>query len=468
MRVAVVGLDAAGARCSALLRAEGHDVLTVRSAADPPVPTTAGTPTGSVPIAGFGPPRPGHRATAGEPDEVGDPAAVGGLAAVDDPAGVDAWIVAVPTPLRLALVRRLLRLDPAARVLLEQPACPPGDLPVLLRLLTAHPRARVLVNDIYAHSPAVRLFARVLRDVSDSEPGGRIARVTVEFTKNRERDIARGRFVDSHYGVAGYEWPHMLAVVRAILPPGEYESYLRTPPVLVTPEMRVVGGGGPRLPEIELYSSVRGRIGFPRIAGDSFRYPLARRRIARGHIPYGSELRYRFADVVLTSGTRVTLVFEPHYQTGQDYKNTHAVHVRDAAGHRTHLVTGNHLREALLDGLDALTADTPRPDAPGFAAPGPDAPVRDAPVRDAPGPDAPVHDVVPGPDGRGARRDLSGLRLPEHYHLAALAGCGADAQADEAGTCRPANHRRRRREDRPSPWPAASARAEGRDDRLTG
>lgn len=305
------------------------------------------------------------------------------------PGSVDAWVVADPGPLHLPLVRRLLRLDPVARVLLEQPACPPRDLPALLRLLAEHPRARVAVNDIYAHSPAVHRFARILRSAVDSGPGDRITRITVEFTKNRDRDIARGRFVDAHYGAVGYEWLHMLAVVRAIVPRTEYERYLRTPPALVTPEMRVVGGGGD-LPEIELYSSVHGRVGHPRAAGDSFSYSVARRRIALGRIPFGSELRYRFAEAVLASGARVTLVFEPGYQTGHDYKNTHAIHVRDGAGRHTEVVTGNHLRHALTAQLAALTAPS------------------------------------------GGHRDLTGLRLPEHHHLAALAGY---PQAHDCGGC---------------------------------
>jgi hypothetical protein len=347
MKVAVIGLGAAGARCTAQLRADGHQVLTV-------------APSGA---------------------DAADPAGLG------DPAAVAAWVVAAPPPAHLALVRRLLRLDPAARILLEQPACPPQDLPALLRVLDTHPGARVIVNDVYAYSPAVRRFAGLVRAAEESGPGDRIVRITVEFTKNRERDIARGRCVDPHYGAVGYEWLHMLAIVRSVLPRAEYERYLRTPPALVTPEMRMVSGGGPRLPEIELYASTHGRVGFPRIAGDAYSYPIGRRRIARGHIPYGSELRYRFADVAFASGARVTLVFEPGYQTALDYKNTHAVLVRDAGGHRTHPVVGNQLREALAAQLAALTDP-------------------------------------------GADQGLAGLRLPEHHHLAALAGY---PQAHHAG-----------------------------------
>lgn len=345
MRVAVIGLGTTGAHCAAQLRAAGHQVLTVA---------------------------PGGAADATDMSQLGDPAAVA------------AWIIAAPAPTHLPLIRCLLRLDPAARILLEQPACPPGDLPALVGLLGAHPEARILVNDVYAHSPAVHRFVQVLRTTLESEPGDRIEHITLEFTKNRERDIARGRFVDTQYGAVGYEWLHMLAILRAIVPASEYRTYLRTPPSLITAEMRVLVEGHPRLPDIELYASTRGLVGFPRIACDAFTYPIARRRIGRGHIPYGSELRYRFADVRLASGSRVTLVFEPRFLTAHDYKNTHAVHVRDRHGHRTHLVTANHLREALTTQLATLTAA--------------------------------------GDGSRtGGGRHPTGLRLPEHHHLAALA-----------------------------------------------
>lgn len=344
MKVAVVGLDAIGSRRAEDVRAEGHQVITIG---------------------------PGETADAAD------------IADLDDPAAVDAWIVATPTPTRLGLVRRLLRLDPAARVLLEKPACSPQDIPVLARFLAVHPAARVLVDDVYAHSPAVRRFAGLVRAAAHSGADP-LTRVTVEFTKNRERDIARGRYVDTQYGVVGYEWFHMLTILRSILPRAGYEAYLRTVPSLVTPELRVLVSGQPRLPEIELYASTQGRVGFPEAAGHAFTHPLARRRIARGHIPYGSELRYRFAEAEFASGTRVTLVFEPHYQTALDYKNVHAVHVRTVTGHRTHLVAGNQLRESLTAQLTALT----RPDG--------------------------------GPEE-------TEIRVLEHLHLAVLAGY---AQAD--------------------------------------
>jgi hypothetical protein len=391
MRIAVLGAGATGARYATQLRADGHRVVVLDSA-------------GSARSGGA---RSGGFRAAGGPGSGPGPEAALGLGSVD-PGMVDVWAVATPTPTRLGLLRGLLRLDPAARVLLEQPACSPADLPALADTAHAHPRARIAVNDVYGHSSAVRRFAEVVAAVAEREPGGdRMARITVEFTKNRERDVEHGRFVDTEYGAAGYEWFHMLSILRAILPPAGYAAYLGGTPEQIAPEMRVVMNGRPGLPEIALHASTHGRIGFPGAACFAFSYPLARRRISRGHIPYGSELRYRFAEVEFVSGARVTLVFEPRYQTAKDYRNVHTVHVRDAAGaprggsaagwagraaHRAYPLAVNQLREALAAQLAALTAPDRTPAA--------------------------------GPADRAA-----GLRPAEHRHLAMLA---ARPQAHQA------------------------------------
>ena len=390
MRIAVLGAGAIGARYAAQLRTDGHRVVVLES---------AGAAAGAGADAGAGGGA-GSRARSG----LGPALGLGSV----DPAMVDVWAVVTPTPSRLGLLRGLLRLDPAARVLVEQPACSPRDLPALADAARDHPQARILVNDVYAHSPVVRRFAEVVHALAD--PGDPMARITVEFTKNRERDVVHGRFVDTEYGAAGYEWFHMLSILRAILPPAVYERYLLATPAQIAPEMRVVVNGRPGLPEITLHASTHGRIGFPGAACFAFSYPLARRRIARGHIPYGSELRYRFAEVEFASGTRVTLVFEPRYQTAKDYRNVHTVHVHYAApaavrgsaaagraAHRAYPLAVNQLREALAVQLAALTAPDPA----------------SAPVLDA--------DAGPG--------EAAGLRSAEHRYLAMLA---ARPQAHQA------------------------------------
>ena len=244
------------------------------------------------------------------------------VARVPEPSSVDAWVVAVPTAAHLSVVEEILRRQPDARILLEKPACYPAELTGLLWTVRRHPRARIIVNDVYSYSEVVRRFAESVREHSELDP---IKKITVEFTKNRELDVANGRFVDTQYGEAGYEGFHMLSILRSILPADAYRSYLHTVPLSVTAEMRVRTVAA-RLPEIELYTSSAGVIAHAGLAGFAFSSGVAD-HLASSVVPYGSDFRYRFADVELDSGKHVTLVFEPFFGSAADYKNMHAVYV---------------------------------------------------------------------------------------------------------------------------------------------
>ncbi|WP_194832935.1 Gfo/Idh/MocA family oxidoreductase [Nocardia sp. XZ_19_369] len=272
------------------------------------------------------------------------------LALVPDPAEVAAWVVATPTATHLPVLGEVLSYQRDARILLEKPACYPTEFADLTRLVRRYPRARIVVNDVYAYSAAVRRFTESVRQFRASD---QIRKITIEFTKNRERDVANGRFVDTQYGEPGYEFFHMLSILRSVLPVDQYQTYLRTVPISVTPEMRVCTSI-PGLPEVEIYASSKGVIGFADLAGFAFSGDIAKDHIHRALIPYGDELRYRFADVEFASGRHVTLVFEPHYGVAVDYKNEHAVHIRDAASQHRFTVSGNHFKEALLIQLDLL------------------------------------------------------------------------------------------------------------------
>lgn len=140
---------------------------------------------------------------------------------------VDLWSVCTPTDEHLPLLRQILARDPAARILLEKPACHGHQIPDLEELFDTHPHARVIVNDQYSHSGALDRLSTLIREL---EPEQAIDHVSVIFTKDRRPDVDTGRFVDRTYGVLGYEWLHMLAVVRRILPPSLLADYLAADP----------------------------------------------------------------------------------------------------------------------------------------------------------------------------------------------------------------------------------------------
>ncbi|GAA2804296.1 Gfo/Idh/MocA family oxidoreductase [Saccharopolyspora taberi] len=311
MRIVIAGIGTIGSRHVACFGQAGHEVITV------------------------------DRRAGADADRVDR---------VPDPSNVDAWVVATPTASHLAVVDEILRSRPDAHILLEKPACYPADLADLLRTIRSHPRSRVVVNDVYAYSGAVQRFAEVVRGSGDFD---QIMKITMEFTKNRELDVANGRFVDTQYGEAGYEFFHMLSILRSIVPADRYETYLRTVPVLVTPELRVRTLAA-NLPEIELYASSTGAVGFGHLAGFAFSASESRHYLARSRIPYGADLRYRFADVEFRIGRHVTLVFEPWHGTAVDHRNKHAVHLRDTESQRHFTFSGNHFNDAILRQLDLL------------------------------------------------------------------------------------------------------------------
>jgi S-adenosylhomocysteine hydrolase len=140
---------------------------------------------------------------------------------------IDLWSVCCPTKDHLPVLRAILAHQPAARILLEKPACRGHEIDIFTDILTRHPQARVLINDQYRHSRALSAFADLIHHI---EPDAPISQITVTFTKDRTRDINTGRFIDRHYGVLGYEWLHMLAVLAGIVPVPMMDAYLASNP----------------------------------------------------------------------------------------------------------------------------------------------------------------------------------------------------------------------------------------------
>lgn len=145
----------------------------------------------------------------------------------DDQAGVDLWSVCSPTDEHLPVLRSILGRNPAARILLEKPACASHEIDELADLLSRHPHARVVVNDQYQHATALSALSELIARIEPDEP---VHQIAIAFTKDRSADIATGRFIDRNYGVLGYEWLHMLAVLRRLLSAGQFDEYLRAEP----------------------------------------------------------------------------------------------------------------------------------------------------------------------------------------------------------------------------------------------
>jgi hypothetical protein len=135
--------------------------------------------------------------------------------------------VCCPTAEHLPVLRSILTRNPQARVLLEKPACQGHEIDALAALLASHRHARITVADQYTHATTLP----ALRDlIAHYEPDHPLEAIAITFSKDRTSDIHGDRFLDRCYGVLGYEWLHMLAILRQLMPTPTMATYVASDP----------------------------------------------------------------------------------------------------------------------------------------------------------------------------------------------------------------------------------------------
>lgn len=221
---------------------------------------------------------------------------------------VQVWCICAPTANHFESLATVLTRNPRARVIVEKPACLSFEVNPFRALLTEYPEARVLINRQYADSRAVRELVNALKryDVEHADL------IRIEFSKDRRPDIQAGRFVDSHFGVLGYEWSHILTIIQQLLGKDAWTAYRDTPsdlqatfdPVQFVSELeeRTVLPSGTKL---ALRSSMLGRYEFA-----SF-------------VPSAHLICHRYIEVN-AGALRFRLQLEPHDETrftGQVFEN---------------------------------------------------------------------------------------------------------------------------------------------------
>ncbi|MFD7219625.1 Gfo/Idh/MocA family oxidoreductase [Streptomyces sp. NPDC059892] len=324
--VCVVGYGVAGRLHERLLSALGHRVSVVDPLADAP---------------GTGAPRYGR------------------VADVPRDVPVDVWSVCSPTATHLETVAEVLARDPAARLLVEKPVCRPGEGAGLSALLAEHERARLVVMNQYAHAQVGAVLRTLKKEFA---PGYPVSGVRVGFGKDRREDIAAGRFVDHDYGVFGYEWLHMLALVSGVLPAGVYDRYLLTDPadhdvrVETDPELTSTAAYETTTVDdltIELYSTIVGPGAHPLVPTPKWMGPA----------PEGAESRQRLVEI--TAGpVRFTVKLDPVtlLDGSPMARNTHWLAV-EGPDHRTEwFFHDSPMDNALRWSMDALLTEPARPE----------------------------------------------------------------------------------------------------------
>lgn len=271
---------------------------------------------------------------------------------------VDVWSVCTPTAAHVPTVAAVLDRDPGARLLVEKPVCRSWEGPRLAALLAAHEGARLVVMNQYAHAEAPALLRAVKDEYAPRHP---VEAIRVAFGKDRRQDIAAGRFVDHDYGVFGYEWLHMLALLGRFLPEDAYHRYLvrhpdhgsvriaRDPELTSTAAHDVVDLDGT---EIDLYSSVVGHDPGPEAPAPHWTVrttPAADSRHRLARVEAGPvRLTLELDPVVLPDGTPLP-------------RNTHRLTLDRPEGRREWRIEDSPLENALRHSLTALLDDSARP-----------------------------------------------------------------------------------------------------------
>ena len=229
------------------------------------------------------------------------------------------------------------------------------------------------MNDQYQHATALSALSELIARIEPDEP---VHQITVAFTKDRSADIATGRFIDRNYGVLGYEWLHMLAVLRRLLSAEQFDEYLRAQPsaseLWATYDPRLFVGAltertslcspdGQRV-HIEMISSILGplvAVGTP---------PTERTRWRRQRRDDADRHRH----VAVHAGkTRFTVHLDPVTAPGgwQLNRNEHRLTAeRDGIVLHDEVIEDSPLRTALTTAVATLLAGTevPSPDLSGL------------------------------------------------------------------------------------------------------
>ena len=134
---------------------------------------------------------------------------------------VQVWCICTPTEKHFESLETILSRNPRARVIVEKPACLSFEVDPFHALLKNYCEARVLINRQYADSRAVMEMVNALKRYDVAH----VDLIRIEFSKDRRPDIDAGRFVDSHFGVLGYEWSHILTILQQLLGPDDWATY---------------------------------------------------------------------------------------------------------------------------------------------------------------------------------------------------------------------------------------------------
>ncbi|OUL33330.1 oxidoreductase [Nostoc sp. T09] len=122
------------------------------------------------------------------------------------------WDICVSTDQHFEIVKEIIKVAPKANILVEKPICLFSEISDFKKKLLDF-QGKITVNENYASS----IIKDIVKKSAIQDLHITPKKIVVEFTKNRELDFIKGRFIDNDLGALGYEGSHMVALVSALL-----------------------------------------------------------------------------------------------------------------------------------------------------------------------------------------------------------------------------------------------------------
>ncbi len=119
------------------------------------------------------------------------------------------WDICTPTDDRFSIVSEILKFDPKANILMENPVCSIEQVPQFETLEKSG--VNIVVNENYLSSKIAEEVKKKAFDELKLKP----TNVIVEFDKTRIDDFKKGRFKDRR-GAFGYEGTHMITCLQSL------------------------------------------------------------------------------------------------------------------------------------------------------------------------------------------------------------------------------------------------------------
>lgn len=120
------------------------------------------------------------------------------------------WDVCTPPDQHLSVIKKIIAVDPKARMIVEKPICMSHEIEELNEVLKTF-QGKLVVNENYLSSDITEKVRAIAFDELKLQP----TRIVIEMDKNRMADFKKGRYVDPE-GAFKYEGTHIITILDSL------------------------------------------------------------------------------------------------------------------------------------------------------------------------------------------------------------------------------------------------------------